>query len=244
MNLTLHLLKKDLYRNRWSLSCWALGLAYLFLQTQVPLQGNNLRDYLQVSAMLVVVILGVGLVADFVQADHPTQQDCQWRTLPISAGRMVTVKLLLIGTIFVVVPMAAVCVRHRFDQGHSLHAASEYGLESLILAAIVFSLAAASACTKNAVHCLALLLALTFGAGTLASNLERFAPAISRKALNYSGLNKALVIAGLSVLFSLAVIFNQYLRRRPAMSIGLLLTGAVATALVGVFWGYFYFYHA
>ena len=244
MNLTLHLLKKDLYRNRWSLSCWALGLAYLFLQTQVPLQGNNLRDYLQVSAMLVVVILGVGLVADFVQADHPTQQDCQWRTLPISAGRMVTVKLLLIGTIFVVVPMAAVCVRHRFDQGHSLHAASEYGLESLILAAIVFSLAAASACTKNAVHCLALLLGLTFGAGTLASYLERFTPAITRTSRMSAGMDKALVILSLSVLFGLAVILNQYLRRRPAMSIGLLLTGAVATALVGVFWGYFYFYHA
>ena len=244
MNLTLHLLKKDLYRNRWSLACWALGLAYLFLQTQVPLQGNNLRDYLQVSAMLVVVILGVGLVADFVQADHPTQQDCQWRTLPISAGRMVTVKVLLIGMIFVVMPVAAVCVRHEFDQGGSLHSASEYALESLILSSVVFSLAAASACTRNVVHCLALWLTLIFGAGTLASYLERFAPAISRKALNYSGMNKALVIAGLSLLLGLAVILNQYLRRRPAVSIGLLLTGAVGAALVGVFWGYFYFYNA
>lgn len=242
MNLTFHLLKKDLYRNRWALSCWVLGLTFFFLQTQAPLQGGNLQDYLQFTAMLVVLILGLGLIADFVQADHPMQDDSHWRTLPVSAGRMVTVKLLLIGMIFIVGPVVAVGVRHMFDRGHSLHAASEYGLESLILAAIVFSLAATAACTKNAVHCLALWLTLVFGAGSLASYLERFTPAMSRTSRASAGMDQALIILGLSVLFGLAVILNQYLRRRQTVSIALLVSGSVGSALIGSMWGYFYFY--
>lgn len=244
MNLTFHLLKKDLYRSRWALTCWALGVGYLFLQPQAPVRNDNLRDYLQFTAVLVVLILGVGLIADLVQADHPTQEDSHWRTLPVSAGRMVTVKLLLIGMIFIVAPVVAAGVRNALSTGPLLHYAREYGLVSLILAAVVFSLAAAAACTKNVVHCLALWLALIFGAGALAACLERVTPAINRKNLAYAGLDKALVILGLSVLLGLAVILNQYLRRRPALSLGLLLTGSVGAALVGVFWGFFYLYHS
>jgi hypothetical protein len=242
MTLTLHLLKKDLYRNRWALSCWAAGLTYLFLDIQASLRVGDLRDYLQVTAMLVVLILGIGLIADFMQSDHPTQAECHWRTLPVSASRMVLVKLLLIGLIFIALPMAATCVRHMFDRGQALHHASEYGLESLILAAIVLSLAAAAACTKNVVHCLALWLALIFGAGTLAELLGRFRPALSRQFTMQIGMKVALTILGFSAVTALAIILNQYLRRRPSVSIALLIAGSVGSALVGTMWGYYYFY--
>jgi uncharacterized membrane protein YhaH (DUF805 family) len=242
MNLTWHLIRKDLQRSRWALLCWIVGLVYLFCQSRSP-GVDNLRDYLHFSAILVVVVIGIGLITDIVQADHPTLENSHWRTLPVSAGRMVSVKLLLLGMIFIVAPMAAVCVRHVFDRGQALHHASEYALESLILTAIVFSLAAAAACTKNVVHCLALWLALTFGAGTLADYLNRFAPVLSPRATGRFGLDKMIVILGVSVLIALAVILNQYVRRRPAASAILLLSGAVSTALIGTFWGYFYFYH-
>jgi len=242
MNLTWHIIRKDLQRSRWALVCWAFGLAYLLLQPWAPLQGDNLRDYLQGAAMLLVLVLGVGLIADLVQADHPTQENSHWRALPVSAGRMVTVKLLLIGMIFVVAPVVAVCIRHVFDQGKSLHHASEYGLEGLILAAIVLSLAASAACTRNVLQCLLLWVSLIFGTGTLADFLNRFAPVLSLQGMARMGMTKVLVILTLSSTIALAVILNQYLRRRVVSSAVLLLGGAVAMATVGAFWGYFYFY--
>ena len=48
----------------------------------------------------------------------------------------------------------------------------------------------------------------------------------------------------LSTVLALAVTMNQYLRRRLAVSVGLLLVGAVGTAMLGAFYGYFYFYGA
>ncbi|HEY8993819.1 MAG TPA: hypothetical protein VIM71_03985 [Lacunisphaera sp.] len=242
MNLTLHLIKKDIYRNRWALSCWVLSLISPFLQTQVPMQSGNLRDYLQIAAMLAMLILSIGLIADFVQVDHPTQEDQHWRALPVSAGRMMMAKLLLIGTIFVVVPVAATCIYHVFDRGQSLHDASEYGLQGLTLAAIVLSLAATAACTKNVVHCLVLWLALIFGAGSLAELLNRFTPVLSRQITRQININVALTVLGFSAVTALGIILNQYLRRRLGASVALLIAGSVGSALVGTMWGYYYFY--
>ncbi|MND02811.1 hypothetical protein D3C83_223400 [compost metagenome] len=47
-----------------------------------------------------------------------------------------------------------------------------------------------------------------------------------------------------SLIIGLAVITNQYLRRRVGFSIGLLVFGAVGLAVIGSLWGYFYLYHA
>jgi hypothetical protein len=57
-------------------------------------------------------------------------------------------------------------------------------------------------------------------------------------------LDKVVVILGLGVLVAVVVLLNQYLRRRMNVSVALLLGGAVGSALVGAFWGYFYLYQA
>jgi multisubunit Na+/H+ antiporter MnhG subunit len=243
MNLTAHIIRKDLVRFRWALLVWGLSFLYLFARPNLTLAGSpNLQDYFQLIAIITFAVLCVGLISGVVQEDPPADSSAQWRTRPISPLRMMGAKLLLLGVLFIVVPVVAVGVRHVFDRGHALHDASEYGLEGLVLAALVCSLAAAAACTKNVVHCMALWLGLIFATGTLAELLGRFSPVISRQMAMQLNTKVALTILGFSVLVGLAVVVNQYLKRRMSVSIGLLIGGSVGSALVGTAYSYFYFY--
>lgn len=242
MNLSLHIIKNDLYRCRWPLIFWSLALGYLFLTAGRPKTASDLRDYLQLATMLIVLIMSIGLIADMVQADHPTRADAHWRTLPISPLRLAVGKILVIGVLFVVLPMMAIWIKNLTASLKFFAFPKEYGLFILILSSLSLSLVAVAACTKNVVQCLLLWLGLYFGALALADFLTRFAPVLSRRALAEIGLEKALVCLGLSVLFALAVIFNQYLRRRQVVSIVLMLICGVCTATIGAFYGYFYQY--
>ncbi len=243
MNLTWQIVRKDLIYFRLALAIWAISFLYLFLQPNVHLSGTiGLRDFLQLSAILLFTVLSVGVIAGIVQGDHPTDNNAQWRSRPISPGRMVTAKLLLVGFLFVVVPIVAVGVRHAFDQGHALHDASEYGLEGLVLAAVVLSLATAAACTRNVAYALLLWLGVVFGTGTLSDLLSRTLPKLSMQFNLRLNMNRVITLLAFSAVISLAIIVNQYFRRRLSVSIALLIFGSVGSAIVGTLWSYYYFY--
>jgi hypothetical protein len=242
MNLSLHIIKNDLRRCRWPLIFWSLALGYLFLTADRPKTANDLLDYLQLTTMFVVLIMSIALIADIVQADHPTRADAHWRTMPISPLRLAVGKILLTGALFVALPMTAIWLKNLTASLKFFAFPKEYGLFILVLSSLTLSLVAVAACTKNVVQCLLLWLGLYFGALALADFLTRFAPVLSRRALAEIGLEKALLCLVLSVVFALAVIFNQYLRRRQVVSIVLMLICAVGTATIGAFYGYFYQY--
>lgn len=242
MNLTWHLIRKDLHHSRWALLFWAIGIAIPIFYSGGPRPNDSWKDYLQVVSMLVVVVLGVGLITDIVQSDHPTGEGAQWRSMPISAWRMAGAKVLLIAGLFVALPVLAAFVRSCAGDGRMLRYPSEFGVIALVLAAVSFSLAAVAACTSKTSHALVFWVALIFGTATLTDLLSRFAPVLDRGTLSRVGTDKALAVLALSVIVAITVILNQYLRRRLVASAVLLAGGSVGAAVIGAFWGYFYFY--
>jgi len=242
MNLTWHIIRKDITRNRWGLLLWSVGLGYLIVQSGAGFP--KYPDYLGVAALLVVLVLGVGLVADIVQVDHPASDAASWRTMPISGRRMVLSKFLMLAAVFVALPVGITVLRNVFGTTQSMRNFREYSAFTLLFSTVTFSVAATAACTRNLLQCLLLWIVLVFGAVTLGEFLGRFAPALTRPQLFRMGLDKVFLVLGLSLATGLAVMFNQYVRRRAGLSVLLLLAGAVGTATITAFWGYFYFYHA
>lgn len=247
MNLTIHIILKDLRRMRWALAIWILCLVYQLFQSRLQPGVDSLRDFLQFSAIMLSLVVGVGLVADLMQSDHPTLSEAHWRTLPISAGRLLAAKLLLILALFVFLPIGAALARNWLGEGspyRNLRHWHEIGWALLILSAVNLSYAAVAACTRNVVHSLGLWLGLIFATATLASYLGRYAPVLPLESYIRMGSDKPMAVLALSLVIALAVILNQYLRRRITVSILLLLAGTVGAALIGTLWGYFYFYSA
>ncbi len=245
MNLTLHLIRKDLFHFRWALLVWGASFAYLLLQANLTLTGSvTLRDYFQFVALLLFGLLSVGLIAEVMQEDHPNDSSGFWRTRPISPIRLLTAKLLLIGFLFIGLPLLAVWLKNRAPALQTVQSVREYCLIVLVLGSLVLSFAAAAVCTKSGAHSLLLWVTLIFSTATLAEFLGRFLPVLNRQMTAQMNSHTALAILFFSVVVSLAVILNQYLKRQLAVSIILMVTGVVSTALIGTMWSYYYFYHA
>lgn len=242
MNLTLHIIKKDILRLRWALLLWVASFLALLLQPQKRFGPETVWDYLLFAAGLMVVVVGIGVIADVIQADHPTRDDAHWRVLPVSSKRMVVSKLLFLGSLFVLLPLIAIWCGNLLSERPALRDPGEYGILVLVLANIVLSLAASAACTRTVVHCLMLWLGLYLGSMALAGALNQFSPVLSRPAMLKMGIDKMQIIVTLNVAVGLSVILNQYLRRKLGASVLLLLSAVVGSACVAVFWGYFYLY--
>ncbi len=244
MNLTLHIIKKDILRLRWALLIWVASFGALLLQPQRKYSPSGVWDYLLFTAGLMVVVVGIGVIADIIQADHPTRDDAHWRVLPISSRRVVAAKLAFLGSLFVLLPLFAVWMGNSLSEHPTMREPSEYGILALVLTNMVLSLAAAAACTRTVVHSLMLWLGLYLGTMALAGALSQFEPVLSRQAMFRMGIDKMQIIVTLNSVVGLSVVLNQYLRRKLSVSVVLLLSAVVGSACVGVFWGYFYLYQA
>ncbi len=244
MNLTWHIIKKDLYYFRWSFALWLGGIAYLnFCQDNAGMvKPAYMQDFNRVFLDMLLCFFAFALLVGLAQQDHPTESSGFWRTRPISAARLVTAKLLLVGALFVALPVLAIWVKNLFTGFTSVRYLHEYAFIALVLGSVTLSVMAAAACTKNSVQSLIVCVSLVFFTGSLAEVLSRYSPNVSRHLAVQMTNAKALSILGFSMAIALAIILNQYLRRRVSVSIVLFLAGAIGSALIGTMWGYFYFY--
>ena len=244
MNLTWHIIKKDLYQFRWSLALWLACFAYIFLvQEKVSFHGNiDLRDYFRLISILTIAVISCAMLIGIIQQDHPTDSRAFWRTRPIAPGRLVAAKLGLLLTLFVGIPLLTIMARGWLQQLVVLQTFREYSLMILVLGSITLSLAAAAACTSNIAYALLLWLGVVFGSGTLAEALDRFLPKLTLRLSQQMNMQRVITLLVFSVVISLAIILNQYLRRRFTTSVILLILGSVGSSLIGVLWSYYYFY--
>lgn len=244
MNFVWQIIKKDLRQFRSSLALWLVCFAYIFLvQEKLGFQGNSsLPDYIRLISVISIVVFSCAMLISIVQQDHPTANNAFWRTRPISSGRLVTAKLGLVLTLFVGVPTLTVMVGGWLQDLVILRDPREYGLMVLVLGSVTLSLTAAAACTANITYAIVLWLAVAFGSSTLSEILGKFVPKLPSQIAMQMNLNRILVVLTFSALISLAIILNQYLRRQFTATVILLIFGSVGSALVGVLWGYYYFY--
>jgi len=244
MKLTWHVIKKDLYQFRWSLVLWLSCFTYLvFFQERVgTLVNTESKGYLQLLSMLIMVVLSCAMLISIIQQDHPVDSSAFWRTRPISAHRLVAAKLLLLFALFVGIPFLTVLLWVWTQDLVRLNSVREYSLMVLVLSSLVLSLAAAAACTRNIAYALLLWLGAIFGSGTLADILGHFLPKLTLQLSQQMNMNRILTVLALSMAFNLAIILNQYLRRRLSVSAILIVAGNVSIVLVATLWSYYYFY--
>lgn len=243
MNRTLHIVRKDLRHFGWALLVWVSSFLYLFLQPNARPAGTmGLRDFLLLSAMLLFTVFSAGLIAGIVQEDHPTDSNAPWRSRPISALRLAAVKLGSIVLLFVAFPLAAIMVKSFFSSAPTVQTLSEYSLTALVLTSVALSFTATSACTKNGLHSALLWAGVVFASGSLAEVLGRALPALSMRLSMQMNNSRVITLLVFSAVMSLAIILNQYLRRRLTASVVLLVVAAIGSALIGTLWSYYYFY--
>jgi len=114
---------------------------------------------------------------------------------------------------------------------------------ALMLASVTLSFVAAATCTRNTLHCVLLWVAVIFATGSLAEILGHLAPGVNRQVSAQLTTPRVLAVLEFSTVSALAIILNQYLRRRLSVSIMLLVFGSIGTAVIGSAWGYYYFFH-
>lgn len=241
MNLIWHIIKKDISELRWALAFWASCFAYLFF-VQSPAERFNEGDlqlFLRFFTVMLLGLFSIGIIATLVQGDAPDDSRGFWRTRPISPLRLVSAKLLLVGALFVALPMLAVVTKEQMRAPTMMLAIKEYGLLAFVLASLTLSFASVAACTRNAAFSLLLWVALIFA---VAAAVERLSPALSGKVAGQMNVSRTWAMLGFSSATSLAIILNQYLRRQRTATIWLLIAGTVGTALIGTLWSYYYFY--
>jgi hypothetical protein len=112
MNLTWHIVKKDLRALRWPLLVWAgliaakltVGLSILTTSGAGDAQLFGTLDGLS-KLLAAFECLGVVLVAALVQEDLLVGTTAFWATRPIGGGRLLAAKLLGLAVIFIVLPV-------------------------------------------------------------------------------------------------------------------------------------------
>jgi len=245
MSTIRHIIAKDLRHFRWTIVLWLACYAYIFLfHAKSSVHPNvNLLNYFWLTSLLSVVVISLALLIGIIQQDHPTDTRAFWRTRPITPGRLLTAKLVLLFGLFVLIPLATVVVGGWMKEGLvRLQTLREYWLVILVLSSVVLSLAAAASCTRKVPYAFLLWVSVVFASGTSADLLSRFMPKLSMQLSMEMNMTRVLSLLVFSALVSLVVILNQYLRRRLSTSIVLLVFGAIGSALMGVLWSYYYFY--
>ena len=228
MKLIVHQMLRDVRMLGWSLVVWLACGLYLLLTKGAFFNAEQAPQMIVYLICVVLVsALTCTLAAKLVQVDGPMDSCAFWRTRPISPGRLLAAKGLLVTLLFVVTP-AVVTVAIERRAGMQLE-----NLPTLLLAwaAIAAFSLAVGACTKDSSRFVLVAILCV-----VASSALRGAFLISSvKGLHFqfrTGVVSGQWTAVFCVLIGVAVLLSQYLWRRPAVSYALLAVGVAGSAVL------------
>lgn len=114
MNEILHIMRKDLRRLRWDIAAWcAVVASRVLLETKgADLALRGFGPQLAVGQLVMItaiieVVLETLIVSRVVHDEPLVGRDAFWLTRPISRMRLFSEKLIVVGTLFVLLPIAA-----------------------------------------------------------------------------------------------------------------------------------------
>ena len=243
MNLTWHIVKKDLRALRWPLVLWTLlivtklGMGVVLL-TADGTEGEAWFVRIDGTAKLLAALecAGFVLVAALVQEDLLVGTTAFWVTRPISGGRLLRAKLAGIGLVFGVLPLL-VTLPWWLGCGYGWREIAWAAAETAALQAVVVLVGLLWAVVTDGLArflmwTLVMLVAFPSIAGSIAVYHER------THASPGSGVvaTRIALVISLAVLGVLAVVVHQYLTRRTWRSVSVI-GGAVALiAAVALWW--------
>ena len=237
MNLTWHIIKKDLHCIVWTLVFWLVSGIYVATHPVWSIRNisESTFTYLPLVATLVHAVMIVAAIVAVIQADDTTSPTSFWRSRPISPARLAGSKLLLLGILFVGIQLwlqPGVWRQFPFPRVYPSFEALGWAVLTLSLAVLVIS--ALAACVKDLGQ-----FCLLGGGCILACALMSMATeAILPKNLNLGG-NYARAFQSATITIGLvcgavasAVLYNQYFRHRRWVSLVLIAVGCLAAVLV------------
>jgi hypothetical protein len=236
MNLIWHIIKKDLRRTTWGLLIWAVCLGYLFTFRKIQVVQWSFMDNMGVFMLFAFVALTVVLIAAIVQEDGLTGKNEFWRTRPISGGRLLAAKMILIGMVFLVVPYGLSVI-------HSVTSGKGFTLSDMVhlfmgFGVVLLSFMAMAAATKDlALYILGGILCC-IGVALIGPRLGALIEVepVATTMMYQVGVSKLFAVLVLCGLASLLVLLNQYLTRRTLVSVSIISAAVVGVTLINSFW--------
>ena len=240
MSLTWHIVRKDITRLRWVILLWVVALAgemtLASLQATLDVEGHTLF-YMAAWTFgnVFIPVIGYGLVMRLQDDDPVTEGDSFWMTRPITGGRLLSAKALLLALLCLLPAVISVpfWLGHDFGLGalrqSSLHVLWRQVLISLLAVPFaVISSSGAKFVTNTLVGMVAvlglwLLYRLVAGGGPTP---------IPDPVL----VSRGWLILAIWVFAAGAAALNQYYRHRTRRSVALLVTAAFACLAVSLWW--------
>jgi hypothetical protein len=243
MNLTWHIVKKDLRALRWPLALWifviiaklGIGVVLLNADGTEGVEWFNKMDAL-------AKILGTFEFVSFVLTAALVQQDLLvgttafWMTRPISGGRLLCAKLLSIGLLFGLLPVL-VTLPWWQGCGYGLREIAWAAAETVAVQAIAVLLGllwsvVTDGFARFLMWTLVTLFATPMLTGIIAYSVSRRKPALSSDLI----ATRFTLVMGLAVLGIFVVVVHQFLTRKTWRSIAIIGGAIGLIVLIGAFW--------
>ena len=243
MNLTWHIVKKDLRALKWPLLLWVLvivaklgvGVMLLMAEGTEEVEWFARMDGL---SKVLAAFEGVSFVlaAALIHQDLLVGTKSFWVTRPISGGRLLRAKLATLLLVFGLMPLL-ITLPWWLGCGYGLREIGWAALEtaSIHVVCVLIGLVWAVV-TDGFGRFLMWTLVTLFAIPTLIGTLTYY---LGRGGLRLSGaamVERMIIGTTIAVVAILAVVVHQYLTRRTTRSIGMIAGGAGLIIAVGVFW--------
>jgi len=243
MNLTWHIVKKDLRALRWPILLWILVIATklgigVAMLTADGTEGPEWFVRLDMFAKLMAGVEGVCFVfmAALIHEDLLVGTTAFWMTRPISGGRLLRAKLLGIGLVFWVMPVL-VSLPWWQGCGYGLREIAWAAAETVALQAIFVLVGLLWAVLTDGygrflMWTLLMLIAIPSITGMVGLHLSKVQPAVPAGVLN----SRMWVILALAVAGIAAVVAHQFLTRRFWRSVAIIGSTVVLIIIAGLWW--------
>ena len=243
MNLTWHIVKKDLRAFKWPLLLWTMLIVAKLLVGVTLLNAAGTESpewFARMDGMAKVLAafecVSFVLAAALIQEDLLVGTKAFWRTRPISGGRLLRAKVLLLGSIFLMLPLL-LTLPWWLGCGYGLREIAWASLETVAIHATCLLLGVLWAVvTDGFARFLMWTLVTLFAIPTLAGTLSYY---LTRGKSGPSGdlvTTRVIVGIAIAVLGILVVVVHQYLTQRTWRSIGLISVAAGMIVIVGACW--------
>jgi len=239
MNLTWHIIWKDLRRLAWPLVFWGVTGLHLLASLRWNVQYLSIGDSAMIISLLIHLTLIFVLPAWIVQEDGLVGDTVFWRTRPIHSRRLLVAKLCLIVVLFAVLPIIILLVGKALSVGIFFRRFDALHYVFLTLLCVSLSSAAIASCTKELAHYLMVGVTSLTMVVLLSNWMRHHAFPNGIPTQNIILISSKFVAAELLCgIMGLAVLINQYCLRRFAVSVGLLITTVVGLVLVLTLWNW------
>ena len=250
MKLIWHIITKDIVRDRWALLTWALLFVGQDALGIFACNTSGINSYagmhLQTASFNLVFLqmaMGYVLVTRLVQADALIGTSVFWLTRPISAGRLLTAKLLGALLLFVLLPVLLLLPWWLYCQlgwREILWTAVDVAGWQLLMVGPAFLVASL---TDDLGRVLLWTLLLVIGLvswiillqSSLVTPLARLSPLFAKVGVSVM-FTRLWACSMILIGGTLAIAAHQYLTRRFARSVGLVVCCLGLIALTGQVW--------